>query len=504
MTRTDIINRLIKERGYRTYLEVGVENPSNNYDLVTARYKESVDNYEDNRYLSEAEAEQYANVVTYRMTSDEFFAKTHKTYDIIFIDAMHTEEQCDRDIWNAMQHLNAYGCVVVHDVLPASKEMQSDKPEPGRPWQGTVWKSIRKLIRMGLPVNVLDYDYGVAVIEKCQYPMPAVDNGVTYDNYNKSEMNIRYTTDSWYNVISYFTPLYHTTREMVMRAYKSLYRQTDRKWEWVLLADSTLEQDVITAIKTIEAMDPRVHYWTMKPNSCETVGEAKYRASMLCRGYLVAELDHDDVLMPRMTEYLRKAAAKYPDDGFFYCDTIEVDSNFKSTPRYPDGFGMGYGRYYTLKETNPITGIEQEFDVIRQMDINPATMRHIVGVPNHIRCWRRYLLMGIGGYNRSLPIADDYELLIRTFLSTKMCRINYAGYMQIMHGDNTQDKTRPEIQEYVHAIANAYHHLIAYRFEKCGVHDWLHERQPDSADNCWRLSDGSIEDYYNDVFDIHD
>ena len=504
MTRTDIINRLIKERGYSSYLEIGVENPSNNYNLINCKYKESVDPYVENFYISDQDAAKYADAITYKMPSDKFFSIVNKKYDIVFIDGMHTEQQCDKDIYNAMQHLTEYGCVVIHDCLPLTADMQTEKPKPGgHPWTGTVWKSILKLVRLNVPVNVLDYDYGVAIIEKCSYIMPCIDDNMTYEkDFKKSDMRIKFTISSYNNVISYFTPLYNTTREMILRNYKSLQKQTDQKWEWVLLADSLLGNDVLAIIMSIVHCDYRVKYYNIKHSSCGFIGEAKYRASMLCRGYLVAELDHDDMIMPRLTEYLRKAAAKFPEDDFFYTDTIEVGANLKSIERYPDGFAMGYGKYYTVTEIKPVTGKEQEFDVIRQPDINPATMRHIVGVPNHVRCWRRQFLMAIGSYNRSLPIADDYELLVRTFLNTKMCRIAYAGYIQIMHYDNTQNKARHEIQQYVHAIANTYHKDIAYRFEQCGVHDWIYSIQPDSADECWNFSDGSILDHYNDVFEI--
>ena len=79
-------------------------------------------------------------------------------------------------------------------------------------------------------------------------------------------------------------------------------------------------------------------------------------------------------------------------------------------------FAFGYGTYY--KET-----FGKEFDVANTPNINPKTIRHIVGVPNHVRAWRRNVYFEIGCQNRGLAIADDYELVVRTFLKTKMCRI---------------------------------------------------------------------------------
>ncbi len=500
MTHTYLINKIIKERGYKSYLEIGVEDPNANYNLIECANKEGVDPYVDPIYISKEAAEAYAQHVTYRMTSDKFFSIVNKKYDCIFIDGLHKEEQCDRDIWNAMHHLTGYGCVIVHDCIPLNEEMQHDEPTPGKPWTGTVWKSVLKLIRMGLPVQVLDHDYGIAVIEKCFYPMPKKSGFAYEDKFKKVNMNITYTIDNYVDVVSYYTPLYKTTLEMVKRAYKSLKQQTDPRWEWVVLADSLLDSQVAYRLQEICNTDSRVKYYTIKPNSFKCVGEAKYRASLLTHGYLVAELDHDDMLMPEMTATLKSAARNRPRCGFFYTDCVECDSNYQKRTRYPEGFGMGYGSYRTESLVNPYTDELQLFDVINGLPINPGTIRHIVGVPNHIRCWRRDVLFGIGGYNRNLPIADDYELLVRTFLNTIMCHIPQALYIQVMHGDNTQNSTRAEIQTYVHAIANTYHKQIASRFKQLGRKDWLFDKQPYDADQCWLNSPGGSESDVNEVF----
>lgn len=502
MNRTDIINQLIRERGYKTYLEIGLENPDNNFNRIKVKAKDSVDPYVNNFYLSPTEAHQYSKAVTYRMTSDEFFAKVQKKYDIIFIDGNHTEEQCDRDIFNSMQHLNVGGCIVVHDCLPPTKEIQCDAPQPGKPWCGTVWKSVLKLIRQKYPVSVADYDYGVAIIEYCEPFEPDLSMVLDYDkDFCKLNMNLGFAINSYSDVVSYYTPLYKTPLEYVKRAYHCLQRQEDPRWEWVVLSDSSLATEVVTFIKCAENYDYRVKYYTVKPNSMKSVGEAKYRASMLCHGVLVAELDHDDLIMPSMTGTLKKAAIAHKDCGFFYTDSIELDNDFQAVQRYPEGFAMGYGSYRQERIINPVTGEEQVVDVINQPPINPGTIRHIVGVPNHVRCWRRRLLQVIGGYNRALPVADDYELIVRTFLATKMCYIPQALYLQIMHPESTVNEMRGEIQQYVRAIANTYHRAIAYRFrEYYKKTDWLFNAQPNGTDTPWEFSPQGHESDVNEVY----
>jgi hypothetical protein len=118
--------------------------------------------------------------------------------------------------------------------------------------------------------------------------------------------------------------------------------------------------------------------------------------------------------------------------------------------------------------------------VCQSFNINPKTIRHIVGVPNHIRAWRRKDYFNSGGYNRRLSIADDYELLINTFLTTKMLRIKKNEYLQFIHnsGENTHNLSRADIQRRVRTIADTYNIKIKNRFEELSLRDWAYEGNP--------------------------
>ncbi len=170
MTHTDIINSLIKKFGYKKYLEIGIDNPNNNYFRIEAEEKECVDPYikSDNKFkdlqenLSDEEREDIiTNVITYRMTSDEFFETipADKKYDIVFIDGLHTQEQVGRDIINTFKHLNEGGMVVVHDCIPVNEEAQI-VPRISDTWNGDVWKAIPIVGLQGINYSVVDCDYG--------------------------------------------------------------------------------------------------------------------------------------------------------------------------------------------------------------------------------------------------------------------------------------------------------------------------------------------------------
>jgi glycosyltransferase involved in cell wall biosynthesis len=156
MDRTDILNALIQARSYRSYLEIGVRRTGDNFDMVRAERKVGVD--PDARVTG----------IDMHMDSDAFFARCDESFDIIFLDGYHTEEQTDRDIRNALSHLSPGGAIVIHDCLPSSKRRASPRPPllPWMPWNGEAWKSMRTAIR-SLPYDayVVDCDQGCGIID---------------------------------------------------------------------------------------------------------------------------------------------------------------------------------------------------------------------------------------------------------------------------------------------------------------------------------------------------
>lgn len=170
MTKTDIINNLIEKYGYTSYLEIGLDTGIE-YSKIVCKNKESVDPYiqedhdvYDMRFNGEL-PENIKNLLTYRMTSDEFFAQNEKRYDIILVDGLHEQQQVARDIINSLNVLTDGGMIVVHDCLPGNERMQI-VPRISAGWNGDVWKGVAELMKQGLVMNVVDTDWGVGIIRK--------------------------------------------------------------------------------------------------------------------------------------------------------------------------------------------------------------------------------------------------------------------------------------------------------------------------------------------------
>lgn len=195
MYRWDIINHLIKKNGYTRYLEIGYYKGWS-FDNVKCDEKTAVDPnpcktidqeklvYGDSVYSNvNGEKETSAGII--KLTSDDFFEGLKEPYkihmrdnrilheeilkwDIIFIDGLHESKQVDKDIQNALKHLNPGGTIVMHDCLPTSLEMVTVGTQQGE-WTGDVYKSFIKFRFKNLyayNAYVVNTDYGVGIIKR--------------------------------------------------------------------------------------------------------------------------------------------------------------------------------------------------------------------------------------------------------------------------------------------------------------------------------------------------
>jgi glycosyltransferase involved in cell wall biosynthesis len=266
-------------------------------------------------------------------------------------------------------------------------------------------------------------------------------------------------------LVSVFTPTFRTGSR-IYRAYDSLLAQRYDNWEWVVYDDSPDDETFELLVKIAES-DARVKPFRSFRN-CGVIGEVKRRCTGLCCGSIMVELDHDDRLMPNCLDDLVAAFAAFPDCGFAYTDCAEVFEDGESA-WYGEEFAFGFGSYRRERHD------DREYLVTNYPSINAKTIRHIVGVPNHVRAWTRDALVAAGGYSSEVHVADDYELLIRTFLTTRMVHVQRLGYVQVHSrtGGNTHRQRSAEIQRLVGLFQSRYDDEIHARFEELAVEDFI-------------------------------
>ncbi|MGI9253631.1 MAG: glycosyltransferase family 2 protein, partial [Thermomicrobiales bacterium] len=243
---------------------------------------------------------------------------------------------------------------------------------------------------------------------------------------------------------------------------------TYANWEWVIYDDSPDDGETFARMSDLAASDFRISAFR-SDTACGNIGEVKRRACGLAKGDILLELDHDDELTPNALRSLVDARNRYPEAGFFYSDCAEIFENGVNAT-YGSEWGMGYGSYREESHGG------RTYMVTNYPDINSLTIRHIVGVPNHFRAWTRGAYVACGGHNPEIHVCDDYELLIRTFLTTPMVHIRRLGYIQYHNTEssgNTHRKRIKEIQRLVRMFRDAYADRIHERFVELGVDDFL-------------------------------
>ncbi len=485
VTRTYIINKIIRDNNLNSYLEIGVSNPYTNFLNIVCGKKVSVDPCIECEYFTREAIEEFKPFITYEMTSDDFFAQNAESFDLVFIDGDHSYEQSLKDLNNALKVVPVGGFVVLHDACPLNFEStQIENFKNKLPYNGEVWKTVVSAIRDSngaLKIGTFTYDWGVCVIKKLSENVPEISvQKLNYEkDYEIAFINPEYDLRVFYDPkVSYFTSLFNTPQKSIERTTQTVLNQTNPNWEWVLVDDSNNIVDAARLEKYFTLLnDPRIKYFRMNKQSGGFIGEAKKRAANLCTGDYLAELDHDDLLMPHLTDYILKNSEGF---DFIYsnCALVRIlDSNdFAPVEKFPEGFAMGYGSYRETSAVNPLTGRPNIYEECICVPINPKTIRHIVGVPNHIRVFAKRFYDAIGAHNPDLWVVDDYEIVLRAFLAGgKFLHLDTLGYLQVMTGDNTTDKRIEEIQIIVRAIMSANNEKIKQEFEMRNMHDWAYE-----------------------------
>jgi glycosyltransferase involved in cell wall biosynthesis len=263
-------------------------------------------------------------------------------------------------------------------------------------------------------------------------------------------------------LVTVFTAAYKSGGK-IQRAFRSLREQTYANWEWVIVDDSDDDGKTFRMLGAIAGQDHRIEVFKPWEHS-GSIGRVKNLACSLAKGDILVELDHDDELTDYALDCVVQGFEQFPEAGFLYTDNAEVYEDGASFT-YRDGWAFGYGSY---------TDVEYHGRLYKSGsagNINSKTIRHIASAPNHIRAWRKSFYESIGGHNRELHVADDFEIMIRTFLKTRMIRVPRLCYLQHI-GNTAQQERVKEIHRHVRSIRAHYDRMIHGRFLELGCDDF--------------------------------
>ncbi|NBP70647.1 MAG: glycosyltransferase [Cytophagia bacterium] len=239
-------------------------------------------------------------------------------------------------------------------------------------------------------------------------------------------------------MLSLITPTHKPV--YLMRLYESIKNQTSKDFEWVIVPNNGADVSFIPAESWIRIVPYN--------EDSKLIGAVKNFAFKQGLGEWLAEVDHDDELLPNCVEEVIKAIKENPDCNFIFSDSMEVDKNDNSVP-YGSEFGWRHynfdynGKTYIINKSYPAT---------------PQSVSRIWFAPNHIRVWEKDFYYRLGGHNVTLKALDDQELMCRTYVEGKMHQINTVLYRYHMHGNNSfaSQELNSWIQEYTMVLYDQY------------------------------------------------
>jgi len=188
MNKNDLLQRLIYDYKFKTYLEIGTFHGSSFFPL---RCKNKIAVDPNFRFADKDKRnwklKNFCNIRNryFEKTSDNFFYE-EKAFleklgriDLIFIDGLHTFQASLKDVLNAIEYLAVAGFIVIHDCYPPhqaaavpAKSLEDAEnmnlPDWTGEWCGDVWKTIvylKEKYRNDLKIHTLNTDYGLGIVQ---------------------------------------------------------------------------------------------------------------------------------------------------------------------------------------------------------------------------------------------------------------------------------------------------------------------------------------------------
>ncbi len=293
-------------------------------------------------------------------------------------------------------------------------------------------------------------------------------------------------------LFSVITTTFHSGKK-IYRPYESLKSQTYNNWEWVIWDDSSnYDSELWNTLLEFQEKDIRINCYK-GPVHSGFIGDMKWKASSLCKGDYIVELDHDDIIHPDLFKWCYEAIQKYPDSDFLYSNCIELYEENEDPFNYGEYYGLGYGAYQKEFIRN------KWHNVSLAPHINSRTLKHIVGVPNHVRIWKKEFYDKIGRHNYEMPVVDDYELLLRSVIAGKWTHIQGAGYYQYRNaGGNNFTFLRNGLIQYLTSKTHSYYDkLLTEFFNRPDMKQYTATHAPCKA---WELKEGYSHDKMYNIY----
>ena len=218
----------------------------------------------------------------------------------------------------------------------------------------------------------------------------------------------------------------------LLELFECVINQTYKNWEWVLYLNNKIHIEHIP--NEIKNHPQVVVFRTHDEN--KNIGAIKNAAFSIGTGDILVEVDHDDLITPDCLEELKKAYESDSEVGFVYSDNAVLQEDGEFIPYGEDG-GWTWREFEWKGQT---------LKAMHSFEPSAQSLSYIWYAPDHVRSWRKEVYENVGGHDVEYSICDDHQLMIRTYLQTKMKRIPKVLYIYRITGDNTWLERNEQIQ----------------------------------------------------------
>jgi len=193
--------------------------------------------------------------------------------------------------------------------------------------------------------------------------------------------------------ISVVMPVCDTSEPVLREAIESVMAQTHQAWELCIADDASTQPHVRHMLAEAAAADARLKIVRLERSG--GIAKASNAALCLASSDFVAFMDHDDTLAPHALARIAAELAANPDLDMVFSDEDQLDAagNFVN-PYFKPGW-------------NPDLLLGQNFVC-------------------HLACYRRTLLLDLGGFREGIDGSQDYDLALRAATLTPARRIRHV------------------------------------------------------------------------------
>jgi glycosyltransferase involved in cell wall biosynthesis len=206
-------------------------------------------------------------------------------------------------------------------------------------------------------------------------------------------------------LVSVIIPTYNCG-EYICTAVESALAQTYHPVEIVVMDDGSTDD----TRKRLSAYGGRIKY-IYQAN--QGVSAARNIAIAAAEGDVIALLDADDLCAPRRVERQMSLLTAHPNVGFVACRAPNMDLEGRLT-------GKDYSRHAVFAEHEDVV-IERKTALLRYLETGfflPTTC-----------LIRKSVFHAAGGYDESLPVTQDLDLMLRVLLICDMGYVNEPLYL---------------------------------------------------------------------------